>query len=86
MNFEIMKKRMQIILSNLRPSNRPCPFLLYCDKAYDVNGEVRLNAYCWGGTGDRELFRRRCIRKAAKKFWKEEREMVTLKMREEEVK
>jgi hypothetical protein len=68
------RKLLQLLLETVKETDRPCPFVLYCaNYNYKPDHEPLGNACCWGGTGNRELFREKCIRQAAKYFWQEER-------------
>jgi hypothetical protein len=75
--YKLEKKRkrklLAILLETVKETDRPCPFVLYCGNYPYPNHEPLGNPCCWGGTGNRELFREKCIRQAAKYFWREER-------------
>lgn len=71
------RELLEKLIRTIKEGDRPCPFFLYCNNyPYKPDHESLGNACCWGGTGNRELFRKDCIREASKHFWKEEREMV----------
>lgn len=69
------KDLLNTLISNLKPWERPCPFILYCEHAFKCPPNQLPNVCCYGGTGSRELFREHCIHKASRQFWKEERKM-----------